>query len=54
MKYEDMISEKQASRLVAWCKAHGHTEDEAYECLAYVMNAKDTDNKEGQEVTARN
>lgn len=38
---EEMITEKQAKRLVEWVKTHGHSEEEAYEALAFVMDAKD-------------
>ncbi len=36
---EDTLSESQARNLVKWCIKHGHTKEEAYECLAYVLNA---------------
>ena len=46
MDNEDMITEKQAKRLVEWAEAHGHTTEEAYEALAYVMNAESDTKKE--------
>jgi hypothetical protein len=43
---EEMITEKQAQRLVEWAVSHGHTTEEAYEALAFVMNAEADNEKE--------
>ena len=36
---ETNLTEEEAQRLVEWIIDHGHTEAEAYEALAYVMDA---------------
>ena len=46
MNEDEMITEKQAKRLVQWIESHGHTTDEAYEALAFVMNAETENKKE--------
>lgn len=45
MDDENMITEKQAARLVEWVQAHGHSQDEAYQALAFVMNAERKEDK---------
>lgn len=49
--HEEMITEKQVARLVELVKAHGHSEEDAYEALAFVMDAKGKEG-EGQEAAS--
>ena len=35
---ENTMTEAQAQRIVEWVKSHGHTKEEAYECLAFVIS----------------
>ena len=35
----EAFTEAEAKRLVKWVTDHGHSKEEAYEALAYVMNA---------------
>ncbi len=36
---EQTLTEEQAKRLIQWVVKHGHSKEDAYEALAYVMNA---------------
>ena len=36
---EETLTEAQAKRLTEWVVNNGHTKEDAYEALAYVMNA---------------
>ena len=36
-EFEAGLTENQAQRIVEWVTDHGHTKEEAYEALAYVM-----------------
>ena len=38
-EYEPTLSEEEAKRLTRWVVEHGHTKEEAYEALAYIMGA---------------
>lgn len=51
---DDMITEAQAARLVEWLIGHGHTEEEAYKALAFVMNAERKEDKKKEAPKAHN
>ena len=51
---DDMITEKQAARLVEWITGHGHSLEEAYEALAFVMNAERKEDKKKEAPQADN
>ena len=36
----DEMNAKEAARLIDWLKEHGHTADEAAECIKYIANGK--------------
>ncbi len=36
---EQTMTEEQAKRLTQWVVDHGHSKEDAYEALAYVMGA---------------
>ena len=36
---EESLTDEQAKRLTEWVFKNGHTKEEAYEALAYVMSA---------------
>ncbi len=38
-EYEQTMTEEQAHRLTQWIVDHGHSKEDAYEALAYVMGA---------------
>ena len=41
------ITEEQARRLIKWAIENGHTEEQAYEAVITVLNAKVPKEKEG-------
>ncbi len=49
---ENYMTEKQAARLVDRIIELGHSEDEAYRTLAYVMNAERKENKKKEDPKA--
>jgi hypothetical protein len=38
-EFELTLTEEESQRLTKWVIDHGHTKEEAYEALAYVMGA---------------
>ena len=38
-EYEESLTEEQAQRFVEWVMEHGHSKEDAYEGLAYIMGA---------------
>ena len=50
---ENELTEEEAQRLVEWVIGHGHSEQEAYEALAYTMGVKVEAVKNGHENRAR-
>ena len=47
------VTTVEAERLIRWLVEHGHTYEEAYECIAFMAGRTDKPNKESNYIKRR-